>query len=141
MDLSTLAGTTTVVYCYPLTGRPYRGLPEGWDETPGAHGCSTQSCAFRDYHHAELQAPGVRVFGLSTQDTGYQREAAGRLQLPFALLNDEKLECTGALNLPTFEAEGRIFIRCLTLLIEDGSMEGDFYPVYPPCKNAEEMLE
>ena len=139
VDLSALAGTT-VVYCYPLTGRPYRGLPEGWDETPGAHGCSPQSCAFRD-HHAELQAPGVRVFGLSTQDTGYQREAAERLQLPFALLNDEKLECTGALNLPTFEAEGRIFIRCLTLLIEDGRIEGDTYPVYPPGKNAEEILE
>ena len=91
VDLSTLAGTITVVYCYPRTGRPYRDLPEGWDQPPGAHGCSPQSCAFRDHHHAELQAPGVRVFGLSTQDTGYQREAAGRLQLPFALLNDEKL--------------------------------------------------
>jgi peroxiredoxin len=131
VDLSTLAGTTTVVYCYPLTGRPYRGLPEGWDETPGAHGCSTQSCAFRDYHHAELQAPGVRVFGLSTQDTGYQRAAAGRLQLPFALLNDEKLECAGAVNLPTFEAEGRIFIRCLTPVDRGWQHGGRLLPRLP----------
>jgi peroxiredoxin len=109
VDLWALAATT-VVYCYPLTGRLYQGLHEGWDETPGAHGCSPQSGAFRG-HHAELQALGVRVFGLNTQDTGYQREAAERLQLPFTLLNDEKLECAGALNLPTLEAEGRIFIR------------------------------
>ena len=100
VDLSALAGTT-VVYCYPLTGRPDRNLPQGWDEIPGARGCTPQSCAFRD-HHAELQDLGARVFGLSTQDSAYQREAAERLHLPFALLSDEKLEFVGALDLPTF---------------------------------------
>jgi peroxiredoxin len=139
VDLSELAGTT-VVYCYPLTGRPDLALPEGWDEIPGARGCTPQSCAFRD-RHAELQALGARVFGLSTQDTGYQREAAGRLHLPFALLSDEKLEFAGALNLPTFEAEGKTLIKRLTLIVEDGTIETVFYPVFPPGKNAEEVLE
>ncbi len=139
VDLSALAGTT-VVYCYPLTGRPGLALPQGWDEVPGARGCTPQSCAFRD-HHAELQALGARVFGLSTQDTGYQREAAERLHLPFALLSDEELEFAGALNLPTFEAEGKVLIRRLTLVIEGGRIERVFYPVFPPGKNAEEVLE
>ncbi|MDQ4127106.1 MAG: peroxiredoxin [Actinomycetota bacterium] len=139
VDLSTLPGTT-VVYCYPLTGSPGLALPGGWDEIPGARGCTPQSCAFRD-HHAELQALGAQVFGLSAQDTGYQREAAGRLHLPFALLSDEKLEFAGALNLPTFEAEGKTLIKRLTLVIESGRIETVFYPVFPPGKNAEEVLE
>ena len=139
VDLSALAGTT-VVYCYPLTGRPDLALPEGWDEIPGARGCTPQSCAFRD-HHAELQALGARVFGLSTQATGYQREAAERLHLPFALLSDESLEFAGALNLPTFQADGKTLIKRLTLVIEGGRIETVFYPVFPPGKNAEEVLE
>jgi len=139
VDLSVLAGTS-VVYCYPLTGRPDTALPEGWDEIPGARGCTPQSCAFRD-HHAELQALDARVFGLSTQDTGYQREAAERLHLPFALLSDEGLEFAGALNLPTFEADGETLIRRLTLVVRDGRIERVFYPVFPPGKNAEEVIQ
>jgi peroxiredoxin len=139
VDLSALAGTT-VVYCYPLTGRPDLALPEGWDEIPGARGCTPQSCAFRD-HHADLQALNARVFGLSTQDADYQQEAAERLHLPFALLSDERLQFAEALDLPTFEAEGKTLIKRLTLIIEDGRIEGVFYPVFPPGKNAEEVLE
>ena len=139
VDLSELAGTS-VVYCYPLTGRPDAALPEGWDEIPGARGCTPQSCAFRD-HHAELQALDARVFGLSTQDTGYQREAAERLHLPFALLSDEGLEFAGALNLPTFEADGETLIKRLTLVIRDGRIETVFYPVFPPGKNAEQVIQ
>jgi peroxiredoxin len=92
VDLSGLPGRT-VVYCYPRTGRPYEDLPRGWDEIPGARGCTPQSCSFRD-HHAEIRAFDVRVFGLSTQSTGYQREAADRLHLPFDLLSDEELAST-----------------------------------------------
>jgi peroxiredoxin len=139
VDLSALAGTS-VVYCYPLTGRPDVALPEGWDEIPGARGCTPQSCAFRD-RHADLQALDARVFGLSAQDTGYQQEAAERLHRPFALLSDEGLEFAGALNLPTFKAEGKTHIKRLTLVIEDGRIEEVFYPVFPPGKNAEEVLE
>jgi peroxiredoxin len=138
VDLSALSGET-VVYCYPMTGRPDRDLPHGWDEIPGARGCTPQSCSFRD-HHAELGELGARVFGLSTQSTGYQREAVGRLHLPFELLSDENLAFAGALSLPTFEADGMILIKRLTLVLEDGRIEKVFYPVFPPGKNADEVL-
>jgi peroxiredoxin len=138
IDLSTLAGTT-VVYCYALTGRPDRDLPGGWDEIPGARGCTPQSCAFRD-HHAELRGLGARVFGLSTQTTMYQSEAATRLHLPFALLSDDNLEFVGTLDLPTFEAEGMTLVKRLTLIIEDGEILKVFYPVFPPGRNAEEVI-
>ena len=138
VDLSALKGTT-VVYCYPMTGRPDQDLPQGWDDIPGARGCTPQSCAFRD-HHAELQALGARVFGLSSQDTAYQREAAERLHLPFPLLSDQKLEFAGALDLPTFEAEGMSLIKRLTLVVEDGEIREVFYPVFPSGRNAEEVL-
>jgi peroxiredoxin len=138
VDLSKLPGRT-VVYCYPRTGRPDQDLPQGWNEIPGARGCTPQSCSFRD-HHDELRALGARVFGLSTQDTEYQREAAGRLRLPFELLSDERLEFAGALALPTFEADSMILLKRLTLVIEDGRIEKVFYPVFPPDKNAEEVI-
>jgi peroxiredoxin len=138
VDLSTLPGRT-VVYCYPMTGRPGDDLPRGWDVIPGARGCTPQSCSFRD-HHAELQALGSRVFGLSTQDTEYQSEAAGRLRLPFALLSDAELAFAGALGLPTFEVEGMILLKRLTLVIDDGRIEKVFYPVFPPDKSAEEVV-
>jgi peroxiredoxin len=138
VDLSALSGKT-VVYCYPMTGRPDRDPPQGWDEIPGARGCTPQSCSFRD-HHAELRDLDARVFGLSTQDTEYQKEAAGRLHLPFQLLSDEKLAFVEALSLPAFEAEGMIVLKRLTLVIEDGRIEKVFYPVFPPSKNAEEVL-
>jgi peroxiredoxin len=138
IDLSALAGTT-VVYCSPLTGRPDRKLPQGWDEIPGARGCTPQSCAFRD-HHAELKDLGSRVFGLSAQSTAYQREAAERLNLPYGLLSDENLEFAEALGLPTFEADGMILIKRLTLVIENGEILKTFYPVFPPGRNAEEVI-
>ncbi len=138
VDLSALTGTT-VVYCYPLTGRPDRELPRGWDDIPGARGCTPQSCAFRD-HHAELQDLGARVFGLSTQDSAYQREAAGRLRLPFWLLSDERLEFTEALNLPTFGAEGKTLMKRLTMIVESGEIRKVFYPVFPPGGNAEDVI-
>jgi peroxiredoxin len=100
VDLARLAGRT-VVYIYPRTGRPGVALPDGWDAIPGARGCTPQSCSFRD-HFAELKSLGVaHLFGLSTQDTGYQREAVDRLHLPFAILSDAGLRLTGALALPT----------------------------------------
>lgn len=139
VELSALSGRS-VVYCYPLTGPPEGELPEGWDEIPGARGCTPQSCAFRD-HHAELRARGVRVFGLSTQSTGYQREVAGRLGLPFELLSDEWLRFAEALGLPTFEADSMTLVRRLTLVIRDGRVEKVFYPVFPPDRNAAEVVE
>lgn len=139
VDPSRLPGRT-VIYCYPLTGRPGEDLPREWDDIPGARGCTPQSCAFRDYH-AELKTLGARVFGLSTQSTEYQREAAERLHLPFELLSDEKLAFVEALNLPTFEVEGMTLIKRLTLVIYDGRIERVFYPVFPPGENAREVVE
>ena len=137
--LAALPGRT-VVYCYPLTGRPDRELPQGWDEIPGARGCSPQSCAFRD-HHEDLRALGARVFGLSTQDTEYQREATRRLQLPFELLSDERLEFARAINLPTFGVDSMTLLKRITLIIDSGRIEKVFYPVFPPDKNAQEVIE
>ncbi len=139
VDLSILSGRT-VVYCYPLMGWPDRDLPQGWDEIPGTRGCTPQSCSFRD-HHAELRDLGARVYGLSAQDTDYQREVADRLHLPFELLSDEDLAFAEAISLPTFEAEGMVLLKRLTFVAKDGRIEKVFYPVFPPNKNAEEVVE
>lgn len=129
-----------VVYIYPRTGVPGQALPTGWDTIPGARGCTPQSCAFRD-HFAELTGLGVtHLYGLSTQDTAYQREAADRLHLPFPLLSDAELKFATALNLPTFEVDGMTLIRRMALVIDDGTITHVFYPVFPPDKNAEEVI-
>lgn len=137
VELSRLPGRT-VVYCYPMTGRPDRDLPEGWDDIPGARGCTPQSCGFRD-HHAEIRGLGARVFGLSTQGTGYQREAAERLDLPFELLSDENLAFAKSLGLPTFEVDGQTMVKRLTLVVDGGKVEKVFYPIFPPGENAGEV--
>ena len=139
IDLSSLTGRT-VVYAYPRTGEPGVPVPKDWDLIPGARGCTPQSCAFRD-HFAELKQLGVdHLFGLSTQDTAYQREAAQRLHLPFALLSDEHLTLTRALPLPTFEANGVTLLKRLTMVIRDGIIEHVFYPVFPPDRNAADVV-
>jgi peroxiredoxin len=139
VDLSLLAGRT-VVYAYPRTGRPGEPNPDGWEAIPGARGCTPQTCAFRD-QFAELRSLGVaHLFGLSTQDTAYQREAAERLHLPFAILSDDKLELTRALRLPTFTTHGMTLHKRLTLILRDGVIEHVFYPVFPPDQNAADVV-
>ena len=139
VDLSKLQGLG-VVYIYPMTGRTDRALPAGWNDIPGARGCTPQSCAFRD-HFAELRAAGAdHIFGLSTQDTDWQAEAAERLRLPFALLSDANLAFARALDLPLFEAEGMTLIKRMTLIIRDGIIVHVFYPVFPPDRNAGDVL-
>lgn len=129
-----------VVYCYPMTGAPDRQLPAGWDEIPGARGCTPQSCSFRD-HFDEIKALDASVFGLSTQTTEYQREMAQRLGLPFEVLSDAELAFTKALRLPTLEVESKILIKRLTLILSRAEIVKVFYPVFPPDKNAEEVIE
>jgi len=140
VSLVRLAGRT-VVYAYPRTGQPGKPSPDGWDAIPGARGCTPQSCGFRD-HHADLLSLGVRqIYGLSTQDTDYQREAATRLHLPFAILSDADLELTRAVGLPTFTVAGMTLLKRLALIIDDGVIAKVFYPVFPPDKNAEEVID
>jgi len=138
VELSSLAGTT-VLYCYPRTGRPDQEMPKGWNEIPGARGCTPQSCAFRD-HYDELNTLRAGVFGLSTQNTGYQQEAAQRLHLPFALLSDGELQFVSALRLPTFEVGEMTLIKRLTLIVRDGRIVKVFYPVFPPDQNAQQVI-
>jgi peroxiredoxin len=139
VNLSKLKGHT-VVYIYPRTGVPGVDPPEGWDQIPGARGCTPQSCSFRD-HFGELKRLGVaQLYGLSTQDTAYQREAALRLHLPFPILSDEMLALTRALDLPTFSAAGMTLLKRMALMIDDGAITKAFYPVFPPDKNAEEVI-
>lgn len=139
VDLSCLSGRV-VVYTYPRTGKPGVANPEGWDLIPGARGCTPQTCAFRD-HFAELKALGVdQLFGLSTQGPAYQREAAQRLHLPFTILSDELFELTNALGLPTFATSGMTLLKRLTLVIDNGVIEHFFYPVFPPDRNASDVI-
>ena len=138
-NLAIIAGRT-VLYIYPRTGVPGVELPPGWDDIPGARGCTPQSCGFRD-HFAELKDLGVdHVFGLSTQDTDYQREAAERLHLPFPILSDAELKFTKALKLPTFSTSGMTLLKRMALVVDDGVISKVFYPVFPPDKNAAEVV-
>ena len=129
----------TVFFFYPRSGRPDEPPLPGWDDIPGARGCTPQSCAYRD-RFPEFEQLGVRLFGVSSQDTAYQREFAERTHLPYPLLSDSELELTCALRLPTFEAQGMTLIKRLTLVVSGGAIEKVFYPVFPPDKNAEEVL-
>ena len=145
---STLGGTITisdvarghlVLYMYPRTGRPGESLPAGWDETPGARGCTPQSCAFRD-RISQFEEHRVFVAGLSSQTTEYQAEAAHRLRLPFPLLSDPDLLLAHSLRLPTFTLAGMTLYRRLTLVARAGRITKVFYPVFPPEENADEVL-
>jgi len=138
-NLSRLTGRT-VVYIYPRTGRPGQALPTGWNGIPGARGCTPQSCSFRD-HFDELRSLGVRqLYGLSTQDSDYQREAVERLHLPFAILSDAEFALQRALRLPTFEVDAMVLLKRMALLIDDGAITKVFYPVFPPDRNAAEVV-
>jgi peroxiredoxin len=136
-------GGVSVVFAYPRTGRPGEELPggeAGWNAIPGAHGCTPEACSFRD-ERARFEQRGARIYGLSTQDTGYQREAVERLHLPYPLLSDADLRLTRALGLPTFDVEGVTLIRRLTLIVRDGVIADVIYPVFPPDRGAELALE
>ena len=133
-------GGRVVVFAYPRTGEPGKApLADDWDMIPGARGCTPQSCAFRDLHKELLAAGAARVFGLSTQDTAYQQEAAERLHLPFPLLSDAGLTLTRALRLPTMQVAGLTLLKRLAMVIDDARIAKVFYPVFPPDRNAADV--
>jgi peroxiredoxin len=119
-----------VIYCYPMTGQPNVALPDGWDQIPGARGCTPQSCSFRD-HYQELQALGAEVVGLSVQTTDYQKEMVDRLHLPFLVVSDFGYQFQKALNLPTFIAAGMTLLKRVTLIANHGVIEAVHYPIFP----------
>lgn len=139
VNLARLTAPRVVVYCYPMTGRPDRPLPAGWDDIPGARGCTAETCGFRD-HQKDLARLHADVYGVSTQSTEYQQEMVKRLEVPFEVLSDEQFAFTKALQLPTFTVAGMTLIKRLTLIVRGGKIEKVFYPVFPPDKHAEEVI-
>lgn len=133
------SGPLAVVFVYPMTGRPGVPLPAGWDEIPGARGCTAEAQGFRD-RHGDLEAAGVRVYGLSSQAPEHQREAALRLQLSYPLLSDARLELAERMWLPTFEIQGLRLYRRLTLVVANGVVQHVFHPVDRPEEHAGEVL-
>lgn len=139
IDLASVPGRA-VVFAYPRTGEPDRPpLTPDWDAIPGARGCTNQTCGFRDLA-AEFDALGCRVFGLSTQEPAYQKEMTERLRLPFPVLSDAGLRLAAALGLPTFGAGGLTLLKRLAWVQDDGAVGRVFYPVFPPDRNADEVL-
>jgi len=139
LDLSKAARGTLVLYVYPRTGRPGEPLPEGWDDIPGARGCTPQSCAFRD-HFGELRALSADVLGMSAQPLSDQTEFAERVELPYPILSDLELALADALALPTFEVAGMRLYRRLTVVARAGRIVKAFYPVFPPDRNAADVV-
>jgi peroxiredoxin len=139
VELAALAAERAVLYVYPRTGRPGRPVPEGWDAIPGARGCTPQSCGFRD-HREELRALGAEVAGLSAQSLNEQVELAERLGIPYPVIADPALLLRDELGLPTFEFEGATLYKRVTLVFEAGRVAKVFYPVFPPHRNAQEVV-
>ncbi len=140
LDLAEAAQRLLVLYIYPRTGKPGEPPPTGWDAIPGARGCTPQSCAFRDLH-AEIAAAGAHTLGMSAQPVAEQAEVVERLHLPYALASDPLLTVAEALDLPTFEVDGMRLYKRLTLIASEGVIEKVFYPVFPPDRNARDVLE
>ena len=141
IDFATAAGSARwlVAYVYPRTGTPDEPSPAGWDDIPGARGCTPQSCAYRDAL-AEFEALDAAVVGVSAQTPEEQREFAERERIPFPLLSDTNLRLRDELRLPTFEVEEVALYRRLTLIAETGRIVKSFYPVFPPDRDATEVL-
>ena len=138
INLSKLSGWN-VVFCYPMTGRPGYAIPDGWLKIPGAAGCTSQVCSYRE-NFAVFKSNGVGVYGVSCQTLEAQHEAAIRLALTYPLLSDSMFLFSMAMKLPMLEVAGLKLIKRLTLIIKDGVIRKCFYPVFPPDKNVDEVI-
>lgn len=139
MNLARLPGLTTL-FCYPRTGVPGEAVPDEWNNMPGARGCTAEAKSYRDDFDTIKELGVSAVYGLSAQDTDYQREVKERLHLPYDMLSDANLDFTKALNMPTFEWEGKPLVKRTTLAIRDGKIEHVWYPVFPPDENSKEVI-
>ena len=139
INLGVIPGSI-ILYFYPMIGRPDSPPLVGWNEIPGARGCTPQSCAFRD-HYAKIKNLGANIFGVSAQPLEDQKEAKTRLGLPFELLNDSQFALTETMRLPTFEYAKSRLIKRITVIAVDGIIRKVFYPVFPPDENAEDVIE
>ena len=139
VNLSDLKGIT-VIFCYPMTGVPGVALPEGWDEIPGARGCTPQVCSYRD-KYSVLEILSNNVFGVSTQNSEYQKELHNRLELPYEILSDAELKFQAGLNLPVFTVDNKVFLKRITLLVEEGIIRKVHYPVFPSNKDVDWVIE
>jgi peroxiredoxin len=140
LNIAAAARGSLVLYLYPRIGRPGEPTPAGWDEVPGARGCTPQACSFRDAH-PDIAGLGAQVLGVSAQPLAEQQEAAERLRLPYPLVSDTDLALASALDLPTFEFEGTRLYKRLTLIARAGRIAKVFYPVFPPDRNARDVAE
>ncbi|CAD0081750.1 unnamed protein product [Aureobasidium vineae] len=130
-----------IIFCYPRTGAPGETIPDAWNSIPGARGCTPQACSFRDTQREFMTAGVNKIFGLSTQSTAYQQEVKTRLNLPFELLSDEKLDFVEALSLPTIDWEGKKLTKRITLAMVEGKIVKVWYPVFPPDQSAQQVLD
>ena len=135
VNLSELKGKT-IIFCYPMTGVPGVALPEGWDEIPGARGCTPQVCSYRD-KFSVLETLSTNVFGISTQNSEYQKELHNRLELPYEILSDSELKFQVSVNLPVFNIENKVLLNRITLLVEEGIISKVHYPVFPSNKDVD----
>jgi peroxiredoxin len=139
IDLSKVDGIS-VIFFYPMHGHPDALPMTGWNDIPGARGCTPQACSFRD-SYTKLAKLGVKIFGVSSQPLSEQQEASERLELPYILLNDSELRLSKAMKLPTFEYDSSTFIKRITLICENGVIKKTLYPVFPPDKNVYDVLD
>jgi len=139
VQLANLKGVV-VFYCYPMTGRPDIAHPDGWEDIPGARGCTPQSCSFRD-HYKELSKLNVSVYGVSVQSSDYQKEVRNRLHLPYSLLSDSDQKLKSALCLPILTVANMSLLKRVTFIVNNGVIVKVFYPVFPPDRNADDVLD
>ncbi len=139
INLAELKGKV-VIFCYPKTGRDGVTMPEGWDQIPGARGCTPQTCSYRD-NYQEIKQLGAKIFGLSTQKTDYQKELADRLNLPFSILSDEKMQLTKALSLPTFAIDDMLLLKRCAMITENAKIIALKYPVFPSNSDASWVID
>jgi peroxiredoxin len=142
VDVQEASSGKAVFFFYPMTGKPGVSLPEGWNDIPGARGCTPESCSYRDLYK-EFKVLGYEIFGISTQSAEDQKEFSDRVGIPYAILSDSRLELTHALNLPTFSVKeiASPLIKRLTIVASKGKIDRVFYPVFPPDKNADEVVQ